>query len=182
MILSSTLSQDQSDPKKTGDQINKAVFVDEMTCIGCGLCVTCAAATFRNDEDTGRARVFGQWLSAEDEIQESIDMCPVDCIHWIPKEQLAPLEYVTQVVITERVGVAMMMAGQGSHRMQDVFQKSKDFLKFLSQREEKREMILKERRRKAAQKKAREDMMKESQAQWEQNKSDFWKNMNGTKK
>ena len=69
MILSSTLSQDQSDPKKTGDQINKAVFVDEMTCIGCGLCVTCAAATFRNDEDTGRARVFGQWLNSEDEIQ-----------------------------------------------------------------------------------------------------------------
>ena len=27
-------------------------------------------------------------------------MCPVDCIHWVPKEQLAPLEYVMQHVLT----------------------------------------------------------------------------------
>ena len=108
--------------------------MDEMTCIGCQYCVTCAPATFRNVEPHGRARVFGQWLSDEENIQEAIDMCPVDCIHWVPKEQLAPLEYVTQEVIQERVGVALMMSGQGSHRMTDVFQKTQEFLKFLSQR------------------------------------------------
>ena len=91
---------EKDDLLKQGEQLAKAVFVDEISCIGCQYCVTCAAATFRNDEDTGRARVFGQWLSTEDEIQEAIDMCPVDCIHWVPKEQLAPLEYVMQHVLT----------------------------------------------------------------------------------
>ena len=91
---------EKDDLVRQGEQLAKAVFVDEISCIGCQYCVTCAAATFRNDEDTGRARVFGQWLSTEDEIQEAIDMCPVDCIHWVPKEQLAPLEYVMQHVLT----------------------------------------------------------------------------------
>ena len=68
----------------------------------CGQCSTYASGTFRNEQENGRARVFGQWLSTEDEIQEAIDMCPVDCIHWVPKEQLAPLEYVMQHVLRDR--------------------------------------------------------------------------------
>ena len=79
-------------------------FADRLSRIAlynrCGQCSTYASGTFRNEQENGRARVFGQWLSTEDEIQEAIDMCPVDCIHWVPKEQLAPLEYVMQHVLT----------------------------------------------------------------------------------
>ena len=145
-------------------------------------------------------------------------MCPVDCIHWVPKEQLAPLEYVMQHVLTvsmlflflslslfvwdfaadraivcfalpflfrvpfsqERVGVSLMMSGQGAHRMEDGFQKTREFLKFLSQREEKRDAVLKERKRKAEMKRAREEMMRQQQEQWDQRKKDAWKRANGT--
>ena len=65
----------------------------------CERCFRSNPAVFRM-EGTGRARVFGQWLTDEESIQIAIDTCPVDCIHWVPKEQLAPLEYVMQHVLT----------------------------------------------------------------------------------
>ncbi|QDZ23725.1 hypothetical protein HOP50_11g62650 [Chloropicon primus] len=114
------------------EQLSKAVFVDEITCIGCGHCATCAPPTFRNLEPSGRARAFGQWLSTEREVQEAIDMCPVDCIHWVPKEQLAPLEYVMQHVLRERLDVGLMRSGRGQHRLKDVFIKTAQFMKALN--------------------------------------------------
>mmetsp|Transcript_22608 Transcript_22608/g.47661 ORF Transcript_22608/g.47661 Transcript_22608/m.47661 type:complete len:323 (-) Transcript_22608:392-1360(-) len=114
------------------EQLSKAVFVDEISCIGCQYCVTCSPATFRNVEPHGRARVFGQWLSTEREVQEAIDMCPVDCIHWVPKEQLAPLEYVMQHVLRERLDVGLMRSGRGQHRLKDVFIKTAQFMKALN--------------------------------------------------
>ena len=67
----------------------------------CERCFRSNPAVFRM-EGTGRARVFGQWLTDEESIQIAIDTCPVDCIHWVPKEQLAPLEYVMQHVLRDR--------------------------------------------------------------------------------
>jgi ferredoxin len=51
---------------------DRAVFVDEFTCIGCKQCVWQAPATFRMNEDYGRSRVFAQWLNTEDDIQCAI--------------------------------------------------------------------------------------------------------------
>ena len=111
-------------------QLTKAVFVDEVSCIGCTMCTRAAPAVFRMESKHGRARVFGQWLNSEDEIQEAIDVCPSDCIHWVGAEQLAPLEYVTQVVITERLNVGLMRAGQGGgRRLEDVFPKAARFVR-----------------------------------------------------
>jgi len=165
---------DKEDPRRREEQLNKAVFVDEISCIGCQYCVTCSPATFRNVEPHGRARVFGQWLSTEDEIQEAIDMCPVDCIHWVPKEQLAPMEYVIQHVLTDRVGVASLMSGQGSHRMADPFQKTQEFLKFLSQREERRERFINDRKRRARAKEQKEEMKKERDERRRRNRQKWW--------
>jgi len=67
----------------------------------CERCFRSNPAVFRM-EGTGRARAFGQWLTDEESIQIAIDTCPVDCIHWVPKEQLAPLEYVMQHVLRDR--------------------------------------------------------------------------------
>lgn len=79
------------DPAET-----RAVFVDEGSCIGCKNCVWCAPATFRMEPEHGRSRVFGQWLSDEDDLQTAIDSCPVDCIHWVERSELPALEYVCQ--------------------------------------------------------------------------------------
>ena len=43
---------------------------------------------------TGAARVHTQWGDAEDDILEAVQMCPVDCISFVKREQLALLEFV----------------------------------------------------------------------------------------
>lgn len=55
---------------------NRAVFVDEFSCIGCKQCVWNASATFRMEAEHGRSRVFAQWLDNEDKIQASIGEVP----------------------------------------------------------------------------------------------------------
>lgn len=126
--MANTKMGKNEDPNET-----RGVFVDECTCIGCKQCVWCAPATFRIEEDYGRSRVFGQWLDTEDNIQAAIDACPVSCIHWIEKEELPPLEYVTQNVV-KRLDVGVMMAGQGGGAA-DVWAAT---AKFMKEREEKR--------------------------------------------
>ncbi|BDA47700.1 probable chaperone protein DnaJ at N-terminal half [Coccomyxa sp. Obi] len=115
---------------------SRAVFVDESACIGCKQCVWCASATFRIEPTHGRSRVFAQWIDNEDLIQASIDACPVDCIHWVDKEQLPALEHVMQKRMG-RTNVGVMMAGQGVSNG-DVFALTDRFLK-------EREARLKER-------------------------------------
>lgn len=85
--------------KNGGPHKRQGLFVDKCRCIGCTNCVHTACATFRLEPTYGRARVFAQWINTEDEIQEAIDTCPVSCIHWVPREHLPYLEYVTQVGI-----------------------------------------------------------------------------------
>lgn len=37
-----------------------------------------------------------QWIDKEDDIQAAIEACPVSCIHWVTKDDLPALEFVTQ--------------------------------------------------------------------------------------
>ena len=115
----------------------RGVFVDEFSCIGCQNCIFEAAATFRIEKTHGRARVFAQWVDPEARIQRSIDSCPVSCIHWVDADDLPALEYVTQRVLTERKGVAAMMAGQGGAAA-DPFAAAVQFKKERAARAEKR--------------------------------------------
>ncbi|KXZ56243.1 hypothetical protein GPECTOR_1g211 [Gonium pectorale] len=114
----------------------RAVFVDEFTCIGCKQCVWCASATFRIEPEHGRSRVWAQWLDDEDKIQAAIESCPVSCIHWVNKADLPALEFVMQHKMTERVNVGVMMAGQGASL--DVFAATASFLKERKRKEEAR--------------------------------------------
>ena len=50
---------------ETDDQLTKGVFVDEITCIGCKMCLWCAENTFECNEEHGRARVKAQWRDSE---------------------------------------------------------------------------------------------------------------------
>lgn len=58
----------------------RAVFVDEVRCVGCLKCALFARNTFAIETVYGRARVVGQWADPESKILDAIDVCPVDCI------------------------------------------------------------------------------------------------------
>ena len=82
----------EKDPD-TGEPIRQQmVYVDEHTCIGCTNCAMIAQSTFFMDEEHGRARVFSQWGDDDDTIQIAIETCPVDCIHYVPYDELVRLE------------------------------------------------------------------------------------------
>jgi len=80
------------EPVLGGQLSEKAVWVDEAKCIGCQYCVHEASNTFTVDEFHGRSRAMRQDGDSSDVIQEAIDTCPVDCIHWVKFEELDDLE------------------------------------------------------------------------------------------
>ncbi|KAL2328037.1 hypothetical protein Fmac_021464 [Flemingia macrophylla] len=87
------------------------VFVDEFSCIGCKNCSNVACDVFGIEEEFGRARVYSQCGNPE-LVQQAIDSCPVDCIHWTSAAQLSLLEDEMRRV--ERVNVAIMLSGMGA--------------------------------------------------------------------
>ncbi|GMH41298.1 hypothetical protein BSKO_09208 [Bryopsis sp. KO-2023] len=96
------------------------VFVDEFSCIGCKNCCNVCASSFAIEDLFGRARVTEQGLDPESELQEAIDTCPVNCIHWVTAPQLTLLE--TQMAKIERVSAYIVMMGAGGGA--DVFQEA----------------------------------------------------------
>jgi len=80
------------EPELGGIVRQKGVYVDEMTCIGCKYCVLVARNTFYVEPGYGRSRVIRQDGDPEDVVQEAIDTCPVDCIHWVDYTDLKALE------------------------------------------------------------------------------------------
>jgi ferredoxin len=59
---------------------NRAIFVNEVECIGCLKCALIASNTFAIENKYGRARAVGQWGDSESTINDAIQSCPVDCI------------------------------------------------------------------------------------------------------
>jgi len=80
------------EPVLGGELREKAIWVDEAACIGCQYCVHVATNTFIVDEDLGRARVIRQNGDNLEVVQEAVDTCPVDCMHWVDFEDLDRLE------------------------------------------------------------------------------------------
>ncbi|MFM7550078.1 MAG: ferredoxin [Cyanobacteriota bacterium] len=70
----------------------KAVWVDEAVCIGCRYCAHVASNTFLVEDTWGRSRALRQDGDTTERIQEAIDTCPVDCIHWVAYEELPALQ------------------------------------------------------------------------------------------
>ncbi|KAM7495023.1 hypothetical protein LguiB_029632 [Lonicera macranthoides] len=133
------------------------VFVDEFSCIGCKNCANVAPEVFGIEEDFGRARANCQ-SGNPDLVQQAIDSCPVDCIHWTSAAQISLLEDEMRRV--ERVNVALMLSGMGS---------SVDVFRMASTRWEKRQNKVLEQ--------ARTRMMKQKGAdQTEANWSNLWGN------
>ena len=80
------------EPELGGQFREKGVYVDELTCIGCKHCAHTAQNTFYIEPDHGRARAIRQDGDPEEVIQEAIDTCPVNCIHWVDYTELKALE------------------------------------------------------------------------------------------
>lgn len=116
------------------------VFVDEFSCIGCKNCANVCSKVFQIEEDFGRARVYDQSGDIK-LIEEAIESCPVDCIHWTSAAQLSLLEDEMRRV--ERVNVGLMLAGMGG---------SIDVFRMASSRWEKRQAkVLEKVRRRVSQ-------------------------------
>ncbi len=59
----------------------KKPVVNQEECISCGLCAEICPEVFRlNDKDL--SEVHNPAGAPEEKIQEAIDSCPVQCIHW----------------------------------------------------------------------------------------------------
>lgn len=68
------------------------VFVDEISCTGCAWCPHVGRSTFAMGEDYGKARAHQQGEDALDTIEESRDICPAECIHFVTRDELRVLE------------------------------------------------------------------------------------------
>lgn len=62
--------------------MSRVVYIDEDECIACGLCQDICPEVFKLDDDLMVAKVIKPQGGPEELIQESIDSCPVTCIHW----------------------------------------------------------------------------------------------------
>ena len=76
------------EPLLGGQLREKAVWVDEVACIGCRYCAHVATNTFLMMADSGKCRAIRQDGDNQDKIREAMDTCPVDCIHWVSFEDL----------------------------------------------------------------------------------------------
>lgn len=81
----------------------RAIFVDECTCIGCMQCTYSAQNTFFMEDEWGRARVSNQWADDEECVKEAVSSCPVDAIHYVPRDHLPLLEFVMKSCQRENV-------------------------------------------------------------------------------
>ncbi|HOS98227.1 MAG TPA: ferredoxin [Deltaproteobacteria bacterium] len=60
----------------------RTVYLNEEDCIGCGMCQDICPEVFRLNEDRNVAEVIRPEGGPEDLIDEAIESCPVECIHW----------------------------------------------------------------------------------------------------
>jgi ferredoxin len=97
---------DKVDPESRGEKhyAQQMLFVDEFQCIACRNCHDIAPSTFIISPEHGRARVYAQWGNCEEWLDYAVQSCPVDCIHWVQREELQCLEHVTQTRMFETGG------------------------------------------------------------------------------
>ncbi|PSB18709.1 ferredoxin [Phormidesmis priestleyi ULC007] len=109
------------EPELGGAFRQKGVYVDELVCIGCKHCAHVARNTFYIEPDYGRSRAIRQDGDSEDLVQEAIDTCPVDCIHWVDYTNLKKLEEERKYQVIPVVGFpidhAMVATSRRKQRM-----------------------------------------------------------------
>jgi ferredoxin len=104
------------EPELGGVLRQKGVYVDEVTCIGCKHCAHVARNTFYIEPEYGRSRVVRQDGDSEELIQEAIDTCPVDCIHWMDFTEVKKLEEERQYQVIPIAGYPVEEAVVAANR------------------------------------------------------------------
>ncbi len=64
---------------------NKVPWVDPETCIGCSACAALCPSVYEMQED-GKSKVVAGEADSEENIQRSIETCPVTAISWQEKK------------------------------------------------------------------------------------------------
>tara|TARA_Y100001968_G_C19240058_1_gene658970 strand:+ start:534 stop:920 length:387 start_codon:yes stop_codon:yes gene_type:complete len=93
------------EPRLGGELRERAVWVDESACIGCRYCGNVASNTFVMEPDFGRSRAIRQDGDSTELIEEAIDTCPVDCIHWVSFEELDDLKQQLEQMDLQPLGM-----------------------------------------------------------------------------
>jgi ferredoxin len=65
-----------------GPAMARRVVIDTEECIGCESCVELCGEVFAFNEEEEKAQVIMPEGGPEDCIEEAIETCPVECIHW----------------------------------------------------------------------------------------------------
>ena len=60
----------------------RRVSVDQDECIGCGTCEGICPEVFQLNDETGTSQVINPEGGPVDLIQDAIESCPVEAIHW----------------------------------------------------------------------------------------------------
>jgi len=98
------------EPCLGGKLREKAVWVDESACIGCRYCAHVATNTFVIEPNLGRSRALRQDGDTNELVQEAIDTCPVDCIHWVAFEELNRLKTELEELDLQPLGLPMKVS------------------------------------------------------------------------
>lgn len=61
---------------------DRVPVIMEEDCIACGACEEICPEVFRVNESLGFAQVINPTGAAEEKIQEAMDACPTNCLHW----------------------------------------------------------------------------------------------------
>jgi ferredoxin len=62
--------------------MSRRVYIDVEECLGCGSCEEICDEVFKLNEATEKAEVIKPEGGPEDLIEEAMETCPVECIHW----------------------------------------------------------------------------------------------------
>eukprot|EP00930_Biecheleria_cincta_P083847 TRINITY_DN73358_c0_g1_i1.p1 TRINITY_DN73358_c0_g1~~TRINITY_DN73358_c0_g1_i1.p1 ORF type:complete len:430 (-),score=76.22 TRINITY_DN73358_c0_g1_i1:398-1687(-) len=89
----------------------KFLYVDEWNCVCCRNCCDIAPQSFCIQADNGRANVYTQWGNSEEYLDYAVASCPTECIHWVSREELQALEYVTaERMVDEKLALPCPMS------------------------------------------------------------------------
>ncbi len=62
--------------------MDRLVYIDTDECIGCESCVELCPEVFGFNQEEEKAEVILPEGGPEECIEEAMDGCPVECIHW----------------------------------------------------------------------------------------------------
>jgi ferredoxin len=72
---------------KGSNMSRRIPVIEKEECIACGNCEAVCPAVFRLNEALGHSEVINPRGAPAEAIQQAIDECPVQCIHWQEEEE-----------------------------------------------------------------------------------------------